>query len=102
MRKFRNPVLLSAVSATLPFTGGIMKHPWKILAATLGLILVPALSATLASAQCGAPAIKASFNVSPFVAGAHFKTAAFLKTNDHDDWREASLEPIVGLWKISF
>ena len=79
-----------------------MKHPWKILAATLGLILVPALSATLASAQCGAPAIKASFNTSPFVAGAHFKTAAFLKTNDHDDWREASLEPIVGLWKISF
>ena len=80
-----------------------MKCSWKLLTITLGLILIPAASGPLAKAQCGGIAKKASFTSSPFLGAAHFKTAAFIgAARDKDDWREPSLEPIVGLWKISF
>ena len=82
-----------------------MKRSLKLL--SLLTVVFCLCASSLANAQCGSPAKKTSLNSQPLRHGRYLKTASFTTDDqDRDRWGDdrdkSGLEPIVGLWKISF
>ena len=80
-----------------------MKRFFKLLG-LVAVVLFAVATSHLAAAQCGAPAKKIVFR-SPSLRGGLLKLAS-LNGDERDHWGDDrdrfGLEPIVGLWKISF